>query len=754
MPAGTTVLKALGHHALLLLLIQLCVLLATSRILGELARKFGQPPVIGELAAGVVLGPSILGAIAPGLQRSIFPMDQAQADLLSVVAWLGVISLLIVTGLETDLDLIKRKGKTALLVSLGGIIVPFSSGFGMGWLLPAHTLAHPDHRMVFALFMAVAMSISAVPVIAKVLMDMKLIRRDIGQVTLAAGMTDDTIGWILLSVVASLAAKGSVDGMTVARSVLVAVGFIGLGLTFGRVLVSRILTFIDTRVGGVNAQFSTVLVLALGTAAFTHEMGIEAVLGAFVVGILAGQAPRFRGEVGHALETVTAALLAPIFFASAGLKVHLARLAVPEVFLIGVIVLSIACMGKFIGAYLGAWAGGLGHWERLALGSGMNARGAMEIIVATVGLSLGVLTIEMYSIVVMVAIVTSLMAPPLLRWTLSHVKVSADEAERLEREHISSQSFLRSLKRVLLVVSGAPSSLLAGRLTAWLGKAQKSTEIAVLTPKVQAPSGRLGFRKDDSLIDSGDLEKLTPTIRKQFQAVETAPPTEVRRNGETVSEAVLGEARTGYDLIVMGSRPRRPVPRTPLLGSAVDVATRALFGPAVDPVIRQSPCATLVVEVAAGEGIMQQLLDGRVPRKIVVPTIGTDYSKHALEVACGLAVACDAEILLMHVIALQEREGPESYLLDRRHESAARDIAEDMLEHEAEYGRKLGAKVQTRVVEGLAAQDEIVRLAAAESADLVVMGSNLRPLSDRAFFGPSVDEVVKSCPCPVAVLTS
>ncbi|MHC5595604.1 MAG: cation:proton antiporter, partial [Nostoc sp.] len=185
--AGNGLIKPLGHHELLLVLVQLSLLLLVARGLGELMRRINLPPVVGELLAGVLLGPSLFGLLLPDLQAHIFPKSQEQSDLLAVISWLGVLFLLIVTGLETDLKLILRKGKTALLISLGGIIIPFITGFGLGWLLPDSFLADPDKRLVFSLFIATAMSISAVPVIAKVLMDLNLIRRDIGQVTLAAG---------------------------------------------------------------------------------------------------------------------------------------------------------------------------------------------------------------------------------------------------------------------------------------------------------------------------------------------------------------------------------------------------------------------------------------------------------------------------------------------------------------------------------------------------------------------------------------
>jgi Kef-type K+ transport system membrane component KefB len=325
--AAPTVLKSLPHHAVFLLLLQIAVLLAMARFLGEIMRKLGQPAVIGELVAGVVLGPSVLGALAPEVQAFIFPPVQSQADLLAVVSWLGVLFLILSTGFETDIGLIKRRGKYALIVSSFGISIPLISGVLYGFWLPDDYLADPDRRLVFALFMAVSMSICAVPVIAKVLMDLKLIRRDIGQLILASAMTDDTVGWIMLSVVAGLATAGEIDPLSIAQAVGGALLFLGLMLTIGVPIFSKIISGVDKRIGGANAQMSLIIALAFGAAALTHQMGIEAVLGAFAVGILVGQAPRFRKEVAHTLEMTTASFLAPIFFASAGVKVNLTLVA-------------------------------------------------------------------------------------------------------------------------------------------------------------------------------------------------------------------------------------------------------------------------------------------------------------------------------------------------------------------------------------------------------------------------------------------
>ncbi|MDQ6948259.1 MAG: cation:proton antiporter, partial [Actinomycetota bacterium] len=354
------IIKPLGEHELYLFLVQFVLLLVAARILGQVATKFGLPSVVGELLAGFVLGPSLLGNIAPGLFDSIFPQVPEQVHLLEIVSWLGVIMLLILTGLETDVGLIARKGKGAAAISLGGILVPFGLGFMLGFVLPSDFVADPNKRLVFALFIGTAMSISAIPVIAKVLMEMKIIRRDIGQITLAAGMIDDTIGWILLSVVAGLASSGSVSPLTAGRSIVSVLAVLLVSYTLGRKLVAALLKALDNRVGGDMVKITTLMSLALAFGAVTQWLKLEAVLGAFIAGILVGQVKRFDERARHMFEMVALGVFAPVFFAASGLRVDLGQLAKPKVLGVGLVVLAIAIIGKFVGAYAGARASRLG----------------------------------------------------------------------------------------------------------------------------------------------------------------------------------------------------------------------------------------------------------------------------------------------------------------------------------------------------------------------------------------------------------
>ncbi|PSB35568.1 cation:proton antiporter [Stenomitos frigidus] len=735
-PATNSVIKPLGHHELLLLLLQLAVLLLVSRGLGELMRRIDLPPVVGELLAGVLLGPSLLGWTLPALQTAIFPKSQVQSDLLAVVSWLGVLFLLIVTGLETDLNLILRKGKTALLISLGGIIVPFTTGFALGELLPESFLAQPNERLIFSLFIATAMSISAVPVIAKVLMDLNLIRRDIGQITLAAGMTDDTIGWILLSVVAGLASSGHFDISTVFKSVIGAVLFLTIAFTIGRTVVDQILRWVDNHIGGATASLSIVLILALSAAALTHALGIEAALGAFVFGILAGQSRRFSREAGHTLEMVTAGFLAPIFFAAAGLKVNLLQLLEPQTFVIGLVVLAVACVGKFIGAYLGAKVGGLSHWESLAMGSGMNARGAMEIIVATIGLSLGVLNQQMYSIIVMVAIVTSLMAPPLLRWTLSKVEIGEAEADRLQQEEQDSRSFIKNINRILIPTSGGPNVQMAAQLISNLAH-QNAVEITALFASSNKKPPRQAAATTTTVKDLAADTALKAVV-EAMQLPETSTLQTKVETGRNKADVILQEARKGYDLIVLGA-------------SESKRSSESLFNLLADRIVQEAPCATLVVQshlpLQQGETCT---LAPQAIRHILVPTIGSEYSNKAVEVASTLAAQMDALLTLVHVINLPQVE----YIYNHQTLDPVKDIALQIVEHQATIARSLGAKVQIRLLKGSTPEREILKFARAEQVDLIVLGSNIRMVTGRVFLGHGVNAILSQANCPVAVLSS
>ena len=437
MASGSSTMAAspippISGHGVLLLLLQVGLLLALALALGRLAVRLGLPAVVGELSAGVILGPSLLAHAVPAVSAWLIPDDANQIHMLDAVGQLGVLLLVGITGMHMDLKLVRRKGVTAARVSAGGLLIPLGLGIGLGYLLPAALLPADTDRTVFALFMGVAMGVSAIPVIAKTLLEMRLLHRNIGQLILSAAAVDDIIGWLLLSVVSALAVTGIVAGQ-VAFSLGGLAAVLVLTVLVGRPVVNATLRLTNRTSEPGPTIAAAVALLLLGSAG-THALGMEPVLGALLLGVLIGSSRHVDFTRLAPLRTLVMAVLAPIYFATAGLRMDLTALAQPTVLGSAVVVLFVAITGKFVGAYLGARASRLTHWEGLALGSGLNARGVIEVIVAMVGLRLGVLNTATYTIIILVAIVTSLMAPPCLRYTARRIAITEDE-------HIREQLF-------------------------------------------------------------------------------------------------------------------------------------------------------------------------------------------------------------------------------------------------------------------------------------------------------------------------
>ncbi|MFI6849649.1 cation:proton antiporter [Kitasatospora sp. NBC_00085] len=419
---------AIPAHQLLVFLAQLGVLLLFALLLGRLAVKIGMPAVVGELCTGVLFGPSVLDRIAPSVSEWLLPKAPTQFHLLDAVGQVGVLLLVGMTGIEMDLKLIRRRRSTALGVGIAGLVLPLGLGVAAGCLVPDSLMPGTTNRAVFAMFLGVALCVSALPVIAKTFADMNLIHRNIGQLTLAAGMVDDLVGWTLLSVVSAMATSSVTVG-TVASSVGCALLVVLAAVTLGAPTV-RWATSRAERSPEAGPSIATVTVVIVLSAAATQALGLEAALGAFIAGVLIGTSGRVDLARLAPLRSIVMAVFAPLFFATAGLRIDLTVLRHPAVLAAAVAVLLVAVLGKFSGAFLGGMIGRLDRWEALALGAGMNARGVIQIVVATAGLRLGVLNTSSFTIIILVAIVTSVMAPPILRFAMQRVEHTADEELR------------------------------------------------------------------------------------------------------------------------------------------------------------------------------------------------------------------------------------------------------------------------------------------------------------------------------------
>ncbi|MFJ6842726.1 cation:proton antiporter [Streptomyces griseoluteus] len=428
---------AIGHGEVLVLLVQIGVLLTLAVGLGRLAARLNLPAVVGELVAGVLLGPSLLGTAFPAVSQWLLPREPEQMHLLSAVAQLGALLLVGVSGAHIDLGLLRRERRAVAWVSAGSVLLPLALGVGLGFLLPASLLGSNGDRPTFALFIGVAIAVSALPVIAKTLLDMGLMHRNVGQLIIGAAAVSDILGWLLLSVVSAMATAGFRAGV-LARSVAALLLVLALTAFVARPLIGRLLRRTE-RSGNGDTGLSVTVVLIVLAAAGTHALGMEPILGAFLCGTVIGSLGGGGRRHLHAMRPFVMAVLAPLFLATAGLQVDLSALRRPPVLLAALVTLLVAVGAKCAGGYLGARLGRLGHDEAVAIGAGLNARGVVEIVLASVGLNIGVLNSASYTVVVLVAIVTSVMAPPILRRTTGRMAQTAVETRR-EREYASQSA--------------------------------------------------------------------------------------------------------------------------------------------------------------------------------------------------------------------------------------------------------------------------------------------------------------------------
>jgi Kef-type K+ transport system membrane component KefB len=709
---------AAPHQDVLALLIQFAILLLAARTLAEVAQHYGQPAVVGEILAGIILGPSLLSGIFPAVGHWVVPRTPLQGHLLELVALFGAMFLLLITGLETDLALIRRHARVAMGASIGGIVVPFATGYLLGQWLPDYLLADPGQRLVFSLFVATAMSISAIPVIAKVLMDMNLMRRDIGQAIIAAGMTDDAIGWMLLSIVLGLAARGEVQPESVLWSVGKVIGFMAVSLTLGARLVRWALERVQDRGTSPTRMLTLVVALTFAWGAITQALDLEAVFGAFVMGLLLGQLPRLPGSVREDLERMAMGVFAPVFFAVAGLKVDVMALLHPRLIGLALLVIAVACLGKVVGGSAGArWVGGAGHWVALSFGAGMNARGAMEIIIATIGLSIGILSRDMFSIIVLMAITTSLMAPPALRWTLKRVQPGREESQRLKREEMEESSLIAAARRVLIPVRFRPEERRELLRLEWnlLDRLGSRNAVAATLLTVTRPGS------------GDDAAGFLAEVARDFRGVDVSRKVV---EGKDPTEVILDEAAKDYDLLILGAPSAEGDPE-------------GVFTARVDQILRMSPCSTMIVKGRVSDRHWP-------PRKILLPTNGSLAARRAADLA--FVLAGKGEVLLLNVM----EDGGDPFspagatAAPPRRISAAQEIVDEL----RVIGEAQGVRILAQVRVSTEPETMILEVAEQEEVDLMILGTSVYAATKRVYLGPRVERILAQATCPIVLLNS
>ncbi len=408
----------LSPHDVMTMFMALATLLGCAKLAAELMQKIGQPPILGEISVGIFLGPTVLGHYRPHLYQTLFPTTGPMPIVLDTVTTLGVVFFLLTAGFEIDLRSIFRQGKSALLVSIFGVAFPFGAGFLAAEVFPRYMGAESGaNPLIFALFVGTALSISALPVIARILMDLNLLRTEMGTVIISSAMFDDLVGWILFSFVLGMMhppAGGSI-GDGIKHTIILVLLFVGGTLTLGRWLIDKILPVLQAHTTWPGGVLGFIFTLTMAGAAFTEYAGIHAVFGAFVVGIAVGESGHLRKRTSEHIHQIVNNVFAPFFFASIGLRTNFV-----SNFHLGLTltVIGVACVGKLLGAGWGARLGGMDRTSSLAVGLAMNARGAMEIILGILALQAGLIRENMFVAMVVMALFTSLISAPAIHFLI------------------------------------------------------------------------------------------------------------------------------------------------------------------------------------------------------------------------------------------------------------------------------------------------------------------------------------------------
>lgn len=415
-PAGAGAFAAGGGRpvaadTLLHVLLALAVVLAAARSVGFVFRRIGQPAVVGEIAAGLLLGPSLLGRVAPGLSAYLLPPEVA--PVLGAISQVGVLLFLFLVGLEIDLALLVRRGQTSVAVSHASIVVPFLLGAGLALYLYPRLSTSDVPFPVFALFLGVSLSVTAFPVLARILTDRGLQGTPLGTLALGCAAVDDVSAWCLLAFVVGVARAEPGQALV---TLALAAAYVAVMLVVVRPAAVRFARRQEARAEVGHGAMAAVFLALLLSALATEAIGIHALFGAFLLGALVPHDSALARRLRARLEDVVVVLLLPAFFAFVGLRTEIGTIRGARDWALCALIVLVASLGKFGGSALAARLTGTGWREAAALGVLMNTRGLMELVVLTIGLELGVLSPRLFAMLVIMALVTTFATTPILEW--------------------------------------------------------------------------------------------------------------------------------------------------------------------------------------------------------------------------------------------------------------------------------------------------------------------------------------------------
>lgn len=408
-------METLNHQEVINLLLQLACMLIMARGFSEIARKFKQPGVVGEILAGIILGPTILGTLFPGAHDYLFESNPMTNIALDGFVQIAVVLLLFIAGLEVELQVVWNQGKNAIKIAIVSMILPILAGFVVAYAFPDFLGVNINDRAVASTFFGLAISITALAVVARILMDLNIFKTQTGLLIIAAAMIIDLIGWVIFSVILSLSDAGK-DGLGVWPTIGLTLVFTFGMLTFGKGLINKVLPWVNKKLAWPGGLISLSLALCFLAASFTEFIGIHAIFGAFIIGVALGDSEYLTEKAKEILHQFINNIFAPVFFVSIGLKVNF--IAGFDLGVVGVVVI-VGLITKYFGGYFGARVAKIPRNESRVIGFGLSARGSMDIILGLIALEYGLVSESLFIGLVILALVSSISSGFLINWAIS-----------------------------------------------------------------------------------------------------------------------------------------------------------------------------------------------------------------------------------------------------------------------------------------------------------------------------------------------
>ncbi len=533
-------------HPLAILLLQIITIILTARVFGFLCKKIGQPSVIGEIIAGILLGPSFVGMYFPEFSGFLFP-KQSLGNL-QFLSQIGLILFMFVVGMELDLKVLKTKAHEAIVISHASIIFPFTLGIGLAYFVYQHYAPQDIKFLPFALFIGISMSITAFPVLARIIQERNLTKTKLGALVITCAAADDITAWCMLAAVIAIVKAGSF--ISSIYTILMAVAYVFLMLKLVKPFLKRMGDIYSNKEGLSKPVVAVFFIILLVSSYATEVIGIHALFGAFMAGVIMPSTTNFRNIFIEKIEDVSMLLLLPLFFVFTGLRTQIGLLNEPHLWQLCGIIILVAVVGKFIGSAIAAKFIGQSWRDSLIIGALMNTRGLMELVVLNIGYDLGVLTPEVFAMMVIMALVTTFMTGPAL-----------DLINRFLPEKDTGSipdAIEKSGKYNILVSFGSP---LRGRSLIRLANSfiKKAPQNATVTALHLSPSSDINqfnaieYERDSFKPIKREAQKLNMTVDTLFRSTQDIDrEISETANAGNVDLLLVGIGRSVYEGTLLG----------------------------------------------------------------------------------------------------------------------------------------------------------------------------------------------------------